>query len=328
MKSPLVIAHRGASGHRPEHTSLAYRLGYRMGADSVEPDVVATRDGVLICRHDLDLGKTTDIADHPEFAERKSTISLDGRTQTGWFAHDFDLAEVRTLGSRERWAEKRPSSAKFDDQFGIVTLAELLELCAHESARKGSPLGVHAELKHAHWHESVGLPFEDLISDVIVDASQLTLMAFEPTVLCRLSSRSSVPLVQLLDAKGRPADVSGTTYKRMGTKAGLSRIAEYAGAIGPHKDLVLPPDKSGAIDAPSRLVAKAHERDLDVLVWTLRSENRHLPANLRRGARPRRHGDAAGEVRRFLDAGVDGILTDFPDVAVKVRSEQVHEIAL
>jgi glycerophosphoryl diester phosphodiesterase len=329
-----VIAHRGASGHRPEHTALAYRLGYRMGADSVEPDLVATRDGVLICRHDLDLSKTTDIADRPEFADRRSRISINGKVVGGWFTHDFDLAEIRTLQARERWPEKRAGSAKFDGQLGLVTFEELLDICEAESARRGSPLGVHAELKHAHWFESKGLPLGDLVMDVVnargIDkvSGPLTVMSFEPTVLRRLAASSSLELIQLVDTSGMPHDVSGTTYRRMCSKAGLAKIAEYATGIGPSRQLVFPRDRNDVVDKPTNLVRKAHDRGLDVLVWTLRSENRHLPSNLRHGARPRRHGDAEAEVRMFLDAGVDGLLTDFPDVAVKVVGEIQGQVAL
>ncbi|MDQ6688021.1 MAG: glycerophosphodiester phosphodiesterase [Actinomycetota bacterium] len=333
MTRPLVIGHRGASGYRPEHTALAYRMAWRMGADSVEPDLVVTRDGVLLCRHDVELSGSTDVADRPEYAHRLTSIEVEGRQVEGWFVHDFDLAEIRTLKARERWPNKRPHSALFDDQLDLVTFEDLLRLRETESGRRGVPLRVHAEVKHPRWLTERGLPVEDLLVEVIrrhgLDNPQrlLTVMSFEPGLLQALAARTRVPLVQLLEISGRPAD-GGAAYRRMNGRKGLTRIAEYAGAIGPHKHLVLPRDRGDQVHRAGDLVAKAHDRGLDVLVWTLRNENRHLPANLRRGLRQRRHGDAAAEITMLLDAGVDGLLTDFPDTAVATIAAQSRPIAL
>ncbi len=316
MSSPLVIAHRGASGHRPEHTALAYRLAYRSGADSVEPDVVATRDGVLVCRHDLDLSLTTDVAERPELAHRRRTQVVDGVEQRGWFVHDLDLAELRTLRARERWPRKRPGSARFDGQVGIVTLEELLDLREAESARAGRELGVHVEVKHAEHLAGLGLPVDELLVEQLrrrrltSALSPVTVMAFESSLLRSVRHELDVELVQLVD---HPAPVK---------RKGLARVAAYANAVGLHKDHVLPRDRDDNVGAPGRAVAKAHAAGLDVLVWTLRSENRHLPANLRSSDRKRAHGRGGAEVARMYAAGVDGVLTDFPQLAVEVRADR------
>lgn len=313
VTGPLVIGHRGASGHRPEHTALAYRLAWRSGADSVEPDVVSTRDGVLVCRHDLDLAKTTDVADRPEFAHKRRRLVVEGKVEHGWFVHDFDLAELRVLRARERWPRKRPASARYDGQVGVLTLAELLDLREDESARSGRQVGVHVELKHAAHFEELGLPLHEPLVDLLRSRrltsplSPATVMAFEASVLKRIRRDLDVDLVRLVD--------EGEALRR----GRLHRIGAYATGVGLHKDLALPRDADDRIGEPGPAVSRAFAAGLDVLVWTLRSENRHLPANLRSQGRARAHGHAREEVARLLDLGVDGLLTDFPEVAVDVR---------
>ena len=308
-----MIGHRGASGHRPEHTTLAYRLAWRMGADSVEPDVVSTRDGVLVCRHDLDLGLSTDVAEHPEFAHRRRHDVVAGVSMQGWLVQDFDLAELRRLKARERWPSKRPRSAAYDGNVGVVTLEELLDLREAESARAGRRLGVHIELKHPEVFAALGMPLHEPLVDL--------LRATRPD-LGRLAGHGDVLRgagAQAAATRGRPRPRAarrprpGRARRRM-----LRRTAGYATGVGLHKHLVLPRDRHDRIGAPGRAVEKVHASGLDLLVWTLRNENRHLPANLRRPGRPRAHGDAGAEVERFLDVGVDGLLTDFPDVALEV----------
>lgn len=334
-----MIGHRGASGHRPEHTALAYRLAYRMGADSVEPDLVVTRDGVLICHHDVELSRTTDVADRPDLAHRRTVELVGGRPVEGFFVHELDLAEVATLKVRERWPRKRPASARFDDQLGVVTFEQLLRIRRQEQARLGRPLAVHAEVKTPRWFDERGLPVAALVESVVrrqrLDGvaaphrrlSPLSVMTFDAAFLAELAGRVEVPLVQLLDTSGRPG--TGTTsYRRMRSRNGLDAVAEYATAIGARKELVLPRDRHDASSRPTKLVDRAHARGLDVLVWTLRSENVHLPADLRQGRRPRRHGRAGVEVSRFLDAGVDGLLTDFPDVAARVVAERGRDVGV
>ncbi|MCW2820148.1 MAG: Glycerophosphoryl diester phosphodiesterase [Marmoricola sp.] len=318
MSSALVIGHRGASGHRPEHTALAYRLAFRAGADSVEPDVLSTRDGVLVCRHDLDLSLTTDIAERPEFAGRRRTHVVEGTEKQGWFVHDLDLAELRTLRARERWPRKRPGSARFDGHVGVLTLEELLDLREEESARAGRELGVHVELKHAEHQAALGLPLDEPLVDLLrrrrhtSPLSPVTVMGFESSVLRSIRHEVDVDLVQLVD---HPASLK---------RSRLARVASYATGVGLHKDHVLPRDDQDQVGAPGKAVAKAIGAGLDVLVWTLRSENRHLPANLRSPGSKRAHGAADQEVHRMLDAGVDGLLTDFPAVAVDVCRSRVE----
>ncbi len=321
MHGPLVIGHRGASGHRPEHTSLAYRLAWRSGADSVEPDVVSTRDGVLICRHDLDLARTTDVAGHPEFAGRRRWFDVEGVPVHGWFVGDFDLAEVRQLRVRERWPKMRPGSARYDGHLGVLTLPELLDLRVAESARAGRQLGVHVELKHPEVFEELGLPLHEPLVDLLRShrltspLSPATVMSFDSSVLKRLRRELDVELVRLVD------------HDQPVRRGWLHRTGAYASGVGLHKQHVLPLDQEGRLAAPGRAVAKVQDSGLDLLVWTLRSENRYLPRDLQVPGRPRTHGLAEQEVTRLLDLGVDGLLTDFPEVAVRVLSSRAVGVA-
>ncbi|GAB3028053.1 glycerophosphoryl diester phosphodiesterase [Nocardioides flavus (ex Wang et al. 2016)] len=308
--SPAVVAHRGASGHRPEHTLDAYRTAIRMGADDIELDLVSTKDGVLVARHDLELGATTDVARRPDLAHLRRTVVVDGVAQQGWFAQDLTLTELTTLTARERMPATRPASAAYDGAEGVPTLDEVLAMVATESARRGRPVGVMLELKHAAHHDAAGLPLDvPLLRDLARHGldhpwARVTLMAFEAPVLRRLAARTRLPVVQLLGAGERvsPED--------------LDRIDDYADGIGAHRSLVLPRDPYGAIGTPSTLVRDAHRRGLTVHVWTVRGENRYLPTNLRRGDAPDALGDMAGEVEALLDAGVDGVITDHPEAAL------------
>ena len=317
-----MIGHRGASGHRPEHTALAYRLAYRQGADSVETDVVLTRDGVLVCRHDLELSRTTDVADRPDLADRRRSLRLRGSSGQGWFVQDLDLAELRTLKARERWPVKRPGSARFDGQVGVVTLAELLELREAETARAGVDLGVHIELKHAALFESLGRPLHEPLTDLLRRhgltgaGAPVALMAFEPQVLLAMRHRVDTRQVRLFD-KGMPVG-----------RRELDRTRAYAEAVGLHKHLVLPRNARDQVDRAGKTYLTAIDQGLDVLVWTLRSENAHLPAQLRSGRAKRDHGNAGREIEWFLDLGVDGVITDFPDLAAEVRRTRAGSVAL
>jgi glycerophosphoryl diester phosphodiesterase len=321
VSGPLVIGHRGASGLRPEHTSLAYRLAWRSGADSVEPDVVSTRDGVLICRHDLDLARTTDVAEHPQFAERRRRLVVDGEEQHGWFVQDFDLAEIRQLLARERWPRKRSTSARYDGRVGVLTLEELVDLREVESHRAGRELGLHIELKHPDLFAGLGMPLHEPLVDLLrrrgltSALSPATVMSFDADVLRRLRREVDTELVQLLD--------EDEPMKRRR----FQRVATYANAVGLPKDRVLPRDREDRTGRPGQAVDKAFGAGLDVLVWTLRSENVHLPANLRSSGRRAEHGDAAAEIRQLLDLGVDGLLSDFPETAAAVRDERVGVVA-
>ena len=317
-----MIGHRGASGHRPEHTALAYQLAWRSGADSVEPDVVCTRDGILVCRHDLDLAPTTDVADRPEFAHKRRTMEVDGEIVDGWFVQDFWLEELRELRARERWPEKRPGSAMYDDLLPLLTLEDLLDLREQESARAGRQLGVHIELKHAALFTGMRMPLHESLVAILrerrLDSAlgPVSVMSFESDILKRLRRDLQVEIIQLLDRH------ETVRHRR------LQKVGAYASGVGLSKHLVLPRDAAGSIGEPGPGVLTAFKAGLDVLVWTLRNENEHLPLNLRGDGPSREHGNAWGEVARLLDLGVDGLMTDFPEVAAEVRAGRIGQIAL
>jgi glycerophosphoryl diester phosphodiesterase len=321
VPTPTVVAHRGASGHRPEHTLDAYRTAIRMGADDIELDLVATRDGVLVARHDLELSATTDVADRPALAHVRRTLVVDGVEQHGWFAQDLTLAELKTLAARERMPGTRPGNTAYDGAEGVPTLTEVLAMVGAESLRRGRPVGVALELKHAAHHDAAGLPLDvPLLRELARQGldhpwARVTLMSFEALVLRRLATRTRLPLLQLLD-RGH-----------LVTSEVLDEIDEYADGLGAHTSLVLPRDAAGAVGAPSILVREAHRRGLTVHAWTVRAENRFLPTDLRRGDAPDALGDMAGEVRALLAAGVDGVITDHPEQALAVLRERVGQTA-
>jgi glycerophosphoryl diester phosphodiesterase len=309
--TPAVVAHRGASGHRPEHTLDAYRTAIRMGVDDIELDLVSTRDGVLVARHESEISRTTDVADHPGLAHLRTTRTIDGVELTGWFVEDLTLAQLKTLTARERMPRMRSANTAWDGTEGVPTFTEVLAMVGAESVRRGRPVGVMVELKHAAYFDSIGLPLDGpLLADLSRHGldhpwARVTLMSFEPTVLRRLAGRTRLPVVQLLDAAHRrPADLAAlgdpTTYGDLVTREGLAWVDDYADGIG---------------------ARKAHRAGLTVHVWTLRSENRFLPTNLRIGAAPDAPGDMAGEAHLLLDAGVDGIITDHPEVALRAARE-------
>lgn len=301
MRLAQVIAHRGASGHRPEHTLAAYELAYRLGADAVELDLVATRDGVVVCRHDVELSRTTDVTDRPEFAHLRRTRVVDARPITGWFVTDFTWDQLTQLRARERWPRKRASSAAHDGQHGIPRLEDVLALTAAESARQGRPLGVNAELKSCHFLERQGLPLPALLRGI--DPAFVTWMSFDGRALRALGPRERV--VRL--------------YQRTPATYEMLRASLYASAVGVRRRTILPRDTRDRVGPPSGFVERAHKRGLEVLVWTHRAENKHLPANLRLGSDQHAHGDAVTEARMFFDAGVDGLITDHPELALAAR---------
>jgi glycerophosphoryl diester phosphodiesterase len=317
---PIVIAHRGASGERPEHTLEAYRLGIEQGADFVEPDLVSTKDGVLVCRHENEISGTTDVARRAEFAPRRATKTIDGEAVTGWFTEDFTLAELKTLRARERLPELRGTA--FDGRFPIPTFEEVLALVAAENARPGRrrrPIGLYPETKHPSYFEGLGLPIEKPLLEALrrhgLDRAEapVFVQSFEVGNLRRLAKLTRVPLIQLIDAEGRPWDLTlarlTRTYADMVRPEGLRDVAAYARGIGVHKRLV-----------SARLVRDAHAAGLLVHVWTLRAENTFLPADLRRGSDPAARGDMATEATLLLKAGVDGCFTDHPAIGVAARN--------
>jgi glycerophosphoryl diester phosphodiesterase len=320
---PVVIAHRGASGERPEHTLEAYRLAIAQGADFIEPDLVMTRDAHLIARHENEISGTTDVAAHPEFAARRTTKTIDGVKVSGWFTEDFTLAELKTLRARERLPQLRAASAAaFDGKFAIPTLAEILELIADENKRIGRRIGIYPEIKHSTYFAGQKLAMERPLVTALARAGYRSaadpvfIQSFEVGNLRKLHGLTKLRLVQLLGSEGGPADRPGTTYAAMVTPAGLKAIASYAQGIGPEKALIVPRDGNGRSQTPTRLVGDAHAAGLLVHPWTFRSENYFLPAELRNGAQPAGHGDAAAEYRRFYALGVDGLFSEFPADAV------------
>jgi len=312
---PVVIAHRGASGYRPEHTLAAYRLGIALGADYVEPDLVATRDGVLVARHEAEIGRTTDVARRPEFARRLTTKEVDGQQVTGWFVEDFTLAELRGLRAVERVPHLRPRNTRYDGRFQVPTFEEILRLVAEESERLGRPIGVYPETKHPAYFAGLGLGLEEPLLAALADhgfggaEAPVFIQSFDPENLRWLRPRTRLPLVQL---------VGDTDRVDLVTAVGLCRVAGWADVVGVAKDLVLPRHpETGGIGAPSSVVDDAHAAGLGVHVWTMRDENAFLPAGYRRGADPSATGDAIEETQAFLDVGVDGLFTDHPDTTLE-----------
>ncbi len=316
---PIVIAHRGASALRPEHTLAAYARAIADGADFIEPDLVATRDGVLVARHENEISDTTDVVRHPEFAARRTTRTIDGVATTGWFTEDFTLAELKTLRARERLPALRPANAAFDGAFEIPTFAEILALA--QAAER--PVGVYPETKHPSYFASIGLPLEPPLVAQLTAAgytgktAAAIIQSFEVANLKVLRTMTDLRLIQLI-GDGHPADAA-LSYDAMTTPAGLGDVARYADGIGPAKERIVPRDAAGRSLPPTSLVADAHAAGLLVHAWTFRPENAFLALEQRRGDDPAAHGDAAGELAMFLAAGVDGVFADLPGLAVAVR---------
>ncbi|KRF02924.1 glycerophosphodiester phosphodiesterase [Nocardioides sp. Soil777] len=318
---PVVIGHRGASGYRPEHTIAAYELAIRQGADYIEPDLVSTKDGVLVARHENEISGTTDVADRPEFADRRTTKVIDGRTVTGWFTEDFTYKELRTLRAVERLPGVRPDNTAYDGGFRVPTLDEVLKLARREG------VGVYPETKHPTYFDSIGLSLEEplvaaLEKRKLDDADdEVVIQSFEVSNLRDLDTMVDVDLAQLVDGAGGPFDLPGTTYASMVTAAGLRTIATYADGLGAAKNWVLPRDASGATGAPSAVVDDAHAAGLVVHVWTLRRENQFMATDFRVGTDPNAPGDMYAESLAFLGAGVDGLFSDNPDIAARALAD-------
>ena len=311
---PLIIAHRGASGHRPEHTLPSYDLAITMGADYIEPDLVMTRDHVLVARHENEIGGTTDVAER--FPDRKRTQTIDGERVTGWFTEDFTLAEVKSLRARERVATR---SHVYDGQFTVPTFDEILDLVRRRERESGRTIGVYPETKHPSHFRAIALPLEDSLLAVLARhgfrgaSDAVFIQSFEVGNLRALHTRTTIRLVQLLNIEGAPPDLAAAGDRRRAadfvTPASLREIATYASAIGAHKALVLPPRLPGAPPRPTALVRDAHAAGLAVHVWTLRSDAPFLGVEY--------GGNAAAEWQAFASLGVDGIFGDFPDVGVR-----------
>ena len=314
---PIVIAHRGASGLLPEHTIAAYTRAIDDGADFIEPDLVPTRDGVLVARHENEISGTTDVASRAEFADRKTTKTIDGASVTGWFTEDFTLAELKTLRARERLPELRGTAN--DGRFEIPTLDEIIALA------KARGVGIYPETKHPTYFAAISLPLEAKLVAALDAAgwrdadAPVFIQSFEVNNLKRLDGMTGVRLIQLVAAEGGPADGTYRSYAEMLTPEGLKAVAAYADGIGPEKTLVIPRGPDVRLTSPTRLVADAHAAGLKVHPWTFRAENYFLPADHRKGEDPRAHGDLAGEIRAYLATGIDGLFSDFTAEAVAAR---------
>jgi glycerophosphoryl diester phosphodiesterase len=326
---PLVIGHRGASGYRPEHTLAAYRLAIQLGADVIEPDLVPTKDGVLIARHENNIAGTTDVADHPEYADRKTTKTIDGVATTGWFTEDFTLAEIKTLRAKERLPELRSSNTRYDGEFEIPTLREVFDLARKESRRLGRTIRVYPEAKHPTYFRSVGLALEPLLVATLKAVgwdragSPVFLQSFEPSSLQTLAAAVDLPVFLNIDASGKPYDfvVSGDprTYADLAKPKGLRWIASWGDGVSLNKDVIIPRDSSGRLTSPTTVVADAHAEGLLAHSWTFRNENTFLPLDFRYGTDPAAWGDAAAEYQLFYAQGLDAVFSDFPDYAVAAR---------
>jgi glycerophosphoryl diester phosphodiesterase len=309
---PQVIGHRGAPGYRPEHTLASYRLAIALGADSVEPDLVMTSDGVAVLRHETEISDTTDVALRPEFADRRTVKEIGGRQVRGWFCEDLTLTELKSLRAVERLPARRPRNTRWDGRFEVATFDELLMLLAEETRRWERRIGLHVELKSSSYLSSIGLPLEETVLSSLRDhgldrgGSGVWLQSFETTNLRRLREVTDLPLVQLVDAVGAPADLVAqgdpTTYDDLCTPGGLRAVARYADVVGVARTRLL--ERPGLVD-------DAHLAGLQVLAWTVRDDD---PAG-------REVLDA--EVRALLDAGVDGLFSDHPDTTLLVRDEWV-----
>jgi glycerophosphoryl diester phosphodiesterase len=337
---PIVIGHRGASGYAPEHTLVAYFMAIEQGADYIEPDLVMTKDGVLVARHENEISGTTDVASRPAFADRKTTKTIDGTEVTGWFTEDFTLAELKTLRAKERLPELRPTNTRFDGMFSVPTLEEVLALvqgvndqrrqtASDEERRYLEPIGVYPETKHPTYFAGIGLPMEEALVTLLErygyqgKGAPVFIQSFEVANLKQLAKITDLRLVQLLNETGQPFDfaVAGDprTYADLAQPAGLAELATYASGIGVPKSLLIPQTTDGALGTPTTLVDDAHANGLTVHSFTFRAENFFLPTDFQSSTDKTAYGDLAGEVDRFLELGIDGFFTDHPDIGVQAR---------
>jgi len=321
-KPPILIAHRGASGYLPEHTLPAYALAIVQGADYIEPDLVATSDGVLVARHENEIGATTDVAAHPEFSARRRSQRIDGQEITGWFTEDFTLAELKTLRARERIPELRPGNTQYDGRLEVPTFDEILSGLTQVNATRAqaglAPVGIYPETKHPSHFAALGLALEPLLLAALtkLGTAPVFIQSFEAGNLRQLRRQCDYPLVQLMAGEGGPWDMAGEgiTYAAMASANGLRQVAEYASAVGVYKRMVIQEGDDGLLQ-PTGLVADAHAARLAVHAWTFRAENSFLPKTLRKGSEPATHGDLAAEIALHLAAGVDGLFSDHPGLA-------------
>jgi glycerophosphoryl diester phosphodiesterase len=317
MNLPLIIGHRGASGYRPEHTLAAYELAIDMGADYIEPDLVITKDGVLIARHENEISETTNVANCQEFARRTIKV-IDGESKNGWFCEDFTLVEIKQLRAKERIPNIRPGNAAFDGLYEIPTFQEIIDLVKRKSKTVKRTIGIYPETKHPSYFNSIGLGLEEpLIAALHANGYQgkdapIFIQSFEVGNLQYLSTKTDLPLVQLINDAGTYDFVTSgdrRTFADLITTTGLRKIAEYAIAIGINKNLLIPRDSNNQLLSPTLLVSNAHAENLLVHVWTFRNENVFLPSDLQ--------DNPLKEYELFLELGIDGVFTDYPDTAIQ-----------
>jgi glycerophosphoryl diester phosphodiesterase len=327
----VIIGHRGASGYRPEHTLASYELAARMGADYIEPDLVTTKDHVLVTRHEPEIGGTTDVAAHPEFAARKKTKVLDGVALTGWFAEDFTLKELKTLRAKERIPAIRQHNTVFDGRYQIATFQEVIDLTKRLSRELDRPIGIYPETKHPTYFQKQGLALEpELIktlnrNDLNRPDAKVFVQSFEVANLKALDKQLRVPLVQLTSSTGAPYDfiASGDkrTYADIVSAKGLREVATYADGVGPSKDQIIPLDAAGKLGQPTDLVRDAHRAGLVVHPYTFRVENNFLPADFDSDTVASDSGNLFGEIAAYRKAGIDGLFSDNTDIAVAEEAE-------
>lgn len=338
QQGPLVIGHRGASGYVPEHTLAAYALAILEGADYIEPDLVMTKDGHLIARHDNVLDLTTDVADHPEFANRKATKTVDGVAIEGWFSEDFTLEEIKQLRAIERIPEERPANTRLNSTFEVPTLAEIIDLVQALEVATNRRIGLYPETKHPTYFDNLGLSLEEPLVKTLHHRgyrgpeARVFIQSFEVSNLKDLNQMTDLPLVQLLWLVGKPYDVEATggtlTYDQMATPAGLTEIATYANGVGPEKYyFIIPKDEAGRlkVEDTKPFVHDAHAAGLAVHPYTFRAENVFLPTNFQSSNEPTAFGDVAAEIMAFLETGIDGFFIDQPNLGVRARDTFVDE---
>ncbi|WP_159978890.1 MULTISPECIES: glycerophosphodiester phosphodiesterase [unclassified Novosphingobium] len=331
-RKPLVIGHRGCSALRPEHTLASYAKAIQQGADFVEPDLVSTKDGALIARHENNIAETTNVADHPEFADRRTTKVIDGQSLTGWFTEDFTLAEIKTLRAIERLGAMRPESKSYDGQFQLLTLEEIADFVAAESAARGRAIGLIPEIKHPTYFASIGLPQEQRLLDRValshyLSTTPVIVQSFEVANLKwlrpRIGAYAKLQLLQLtVPMDMSPPDVTAAggklTYNQMHTPAGLAEMKTYADWVSPVLQGIIPfgdaTGKSGPLGKPTSLVRDARAAGLLVSTWTVRPENRFLPTDFQGpgGDDARQDKGCVELMRRYVAAGVDSFFTDDP----------------
>ncbi|ADI05582.1 glycerophosphoryl diester phosphodiesterase [Streptomyces bingchenggensis BCW-1] len=324
---PTVIGHRGASGYRPEHTMGSYQLALDLGADIIEQDLVPTKDGHLVCRHENDITATTDVSAHPEFADRKTTKTVDGTALTGWFTEDFTLAELKTLRAKERIPGNRQRNTLYDGRWEVPTFEEVLQWAEREGRKRGRRVWLYVETKHPTYFRKLGLGLEEPLAKLLrrygrhkKDAA-LFLQSFEPSSIQRLRKLVDTPAVVLLSTiNSRPWDFieanDPRTVADLVKPEGLKWIAGYAQGIGPDLSVIIPRTADGKLGTPTSVVKDAHAAGLVLHPYTMRNENTFLPADFRRGTDPNAYGDAFGAFKKYFETGIDGIFSDNPDTAL------------